>query len=107
MARGAFILPPRKASPNKVTRKGQYLNELIWNLSSIPEAAFEAIKRRKCEARRRRWNRVHPLSEKINYPKMGKIARLACQASWDLANAAARPRLLPVRVDSRASASVK
>jgi Zn-dependent M28 family amino/carboxypeptidase len=30
--------------------------------------------------------------EKINYPKMEKVARLIHQASWDLANADARPR---------------
>jgi hypothetical protein len=34
--------------------------------------------------------------EKINYVKMEKIARLVYQASWDLANAATRPALLPV-----------
>jgi hypothetical protein len=34
--------------------------------------------------------------EKINYPKMEKIARLVYQASWDLANAAGRPKLLPI-----------
>jgi hypothetical protein len=27
---------------------------------------------------------------------MAKIARLVYQASWDLANASARPRLLPI-----------
>jgi Zn-dependent M28 family amino/carboxypeptidase len=31
--------------------------------------------------------------EKINYPKMEKIARLVHQASWELANAPGRPRL--------------
>ena len=31
--------------------------------------------------------------EKINYPKMEKIARLVYQTSWDLANAAERPLL--------------
>ena len=34
--------------------------------------------------------------EKINYVKMEKIARLVYQASWDLANAATRPALMPV-----------
>ncbi len=34
--------------------------------------------------------------EKINYVKMEKIARLVYQTSWDLANATARPALLPV-----------
>jgi Zn-dependent M28 family amino/carboxypeptidase len=32
--------------------------------------------------------------EKINYPKMEKIARMVYQAAWNLANAATRPRLL-------------
>lgn len=32
-------------------------------------------------------------AERINYPKMEKIARMVHQASWDLANAAARPRM--------------
>ena len=31
--------------------------------------------------------------EKINYPKMEKIARMVYQAAWDLANAAGRPKL--------------
>ena len=34
--------------------------------------------------------------EKINYVKMEKIARLVYQASWDLANGASRPALLPI-----------
>lgn len=34
--------------------------------------------------------------EKINYAKMEKIVRLVYQASWDLAQASARPALLPV-----------
>lgn len=34
--------------------------------------------------------------EKINYPKMEKIARLVYQTAWDVANAAVRPRLGPV-----------
>jgi len=33
--------------------------------------------------------------ERINYPKMEKVARLVYQTSWDLANAASRPKLLP------------
>jgi Zn-dependent M28 family amino/carboxypeptidase len=33
--------------------------------------------------------------ERINYVKMEKVARLVYQTSWDLANAAARPKLLP------------
>ncbi|MEW6320227.1 MAG: M28 family peptidase [Acidobacteriota bacterium] len=38
--------------------------------------------------------------EKINYPKMAKILRMVYQASWDLANAPERPRLLPVAAPS-------
>jgi hypothetical protein len=34
--------------------------------------------------------------EKINYVKMEKIARLVYQTSWDLANGASRPALLPI-----------
>ncbi len=37
--------------------------------------------------------------EKINYVKMEKIARLIYQASWSLANAAARPRSTTASVD--------
>jgi hypothetical protein len=37
--------------------------------------------------------------EKINYAKMEKIARLICQASWNLANQAARPRAPTTSVD--------
>lgn len=33
--------------------------------------------------------------ERINYTKMEKVARLVYQTSWDLANAATRPKLLP------------
>jgi Zn-dependent M28 family amino/carboxypeptidase len=33
--------------------------------------------------------------ERINYAKMEKVARLVYQTSWDLANAATRPKLLP------------
>ncbi|MEO6214285.1 MAG: M28 family peptidase [Vicinamibacterales bacterium] len=36
-------------------------------------------------------------ADRINYPKMEKIGRLVYQASWDLANAAGRPRLDPVK----------
>ena len=32
-------------------------------------------------------------ADRINYPKMEKIARMVYQASWDLANAAARPTM--------------
>jgi Peptidase family M28/PA domain len=34
--------------------------------------------------------------EKINYVKMEKIARLVYQTSWELANGASRPALLPI-----------
>jgi Zn-dependent M28 family amino/carboxypeptidase len=34
-------------------------------------------------------------ADRINYPKMEKIARLVYQMSWDLAQQDARPRLLP------------
>lgn len=49
------------------------------------------------------YHTVYDRPEKINYPKMEKIARLVYQASWDLANATARPKLLPVRTDSTAT----
>jgi hypothetical protein len=42
------------------------------------------------------YHTVYDRPEKINYAKMAKIARLVYQASWDLANASARPRLLPI-----------
>jgi Zn-dependent M28 family amino/carboxypeptidase len=41
------------------------------------------------------YHTVYDDPEKINYPKMEKIARLVYQASWDLANAPARPKLFP------------
>lgn len=41
------------------------------------------------------YHTIYDRPEKINYPKMLKIARLVYQASWDLANTATRPRLLP------------
>ncbi len=37
------------------------------------------------------YHTVYDRPEKINYPKMEKIARLVHQASWDLANASGRP----------------
>lgn len=37
------------------------------------------------------YHTVYDRPEKINYPKMEKIARLVYQASWDLANATGRP----------------
>jgi Zn-dependent M28 family amino/carboxypeptidase len=42
------------------------------------------------------YHTIYDRPEKINYPKMVKIARMVYQASWDLANAAARPKLLPI-----------
>ena len=41
------------------------------------------------------YHTIYDRPEKINYPKMEKIARMVYQASWDLANAPGRPRLLP------------
>ena len=38
------------------------------------------------------YHTVYDRPEKINYPKLEKIARLVHQASWDLANQPARPR---------------
>ena len=38
------------------------------------------------------YHTVYDRPEKINYVKMEKIARLIHQASWDLANAATRPK---------------
>jgi Zn-dependent M28 family amino/carboxypeptidase len=42
------------------------------------------------------YHTIYDRPEKINYSKMVKIVRLVYQASWDLANAATRPRLLPL-----------
>jgi Zn-dependent M28 family amino/carboxypeptidase len=39
------------------------------------------------------YHTVYDRPEKINYTKMEKIVRMVYQASWDLANAAGRPRL--------------
>jgi peptidase M28-like protein/PA domain-containing protein len=39
------------------------------------------------------YHTLYDRPEKINYPKMEKIARLVYQTAWDLANGAARPRL--------------
>jgi hypothetical protein len=49
------------------------------------------------------YHTIYDRPEKINYPKMLKITRMVYQASWDLANANARPRLLPVGTPSTAS----
>ncbi|HJU42036.1 MAG TPA: M28 family peptidase [Vicinamibacterales bacterium] len=45
------------------------------------------------------YHTTYDRPEKINYAKMEKIARLVYQASWNLANAAARPRALTTSVD--------
>lgn len=42
------------------------------------------------------YHTMYDRPEKINYPKMQKIAQMVYQASWDLANQATRPRLLPM-----------
>jgi hypothetical protein len=48
------------------------------------------------------YHTVYDRPEKINYPKMEKIARMVYQAAWDLANAAGRPRLgAPVTTTSQ------
>jgi Zn-dependent M28 family amino/carboxypeptidase len=39
------------------------------------------------------YHTIYDRPEKINYDKMEKVARLVYQASWDLAQQAARPRL--------------
>lgn len=44
------------------------------------------------------YHTVYDRPEKINYPKMEKIARLVHQASWTLANAATRPAAPPATV---------
>ena len=44
-----------------------------------------------------RLSHAYDRPEKINYPKMEKIARLVHQASWDIANADARPKAPAVR----------
>jgi hypothetical protein len=45
------------------------------------------------------YHTTYDRPEKINYVKMEKIARLIYQASWNLANAAARPKPLTTSVD--------
>ena len=49
------------------------------------------------------YHTIYDRPEKINYAKMEKIARLVYQASWDLANAAGRPKLLPIAQTSTAN----
>jgi hypothetical protein len=39
------------------------------------------------------YHLVSDRADRINYPKMERIARLVHQTSWDLANASTRPRL--------------
>lgn len=48
------------------------------------------------------YHTIYDRPEKINYPKMEKIARMVYQASWQLATAASRPTLLPVTTTSTA-----
>jgi hypothetical protein len=45
------------------------------------------------------YHTTYDRPEKINYVKMEKIARLIYQASWNLANAATRPRSITTSVD--------
>ena len=45
------------------------------------------------------YHTTYDRPEKINYVKMEKIARLIYQASWNLANAAARPKGTTISVD--------
>ena len=45
------------------------------------------------------YHTTYDRPEKINYVKMEKIARLIYQASWNLANAAARPKAVTTSVD--------
>jgi hypothetical protein len=49
------------------------------------------------------YHTIYDRPEKINYPKMVKITRLVYQASWDLANAATRPKLLPIAAPGTAN----
>ena len=45
------------------------------------------------------YHTTYDRPEKINYAKMEKIARLIHQASWDLANATARPKAATTSVE--------
>jgi hypothetical protein len=49
------------------------------------------------------YHTIYDRPEKVNYPKMQKIARMVYQASWDLAHASTRPRLLPVAAAATAN----
>lgn len=51
------------------------------------------------------YHTMYDRPEKINYAKMLKIVRMVYQASWDLANAPARPKLLPVTAASTSTAA--
>jgi hypothetical protein len=51
------------------------------------------------------YHTIYDRPEKINYPKMEKIARMVYQAAWDLANAAGRPKLLPVGAPQTSTAA--
>jgi hypothetical protein len=58
------------------------------------------------------YHTIYDRPEKINYDKMEKVARLVYQASWDLAQQAARPRLgagtpTPTRPDCRAGGDAR
>jgi Zn-dependent M28 family amino/carboxypeptidase len=46
------------------------------------------------------YHTIYDRPEKINYPKMQKIAQMVYQAAWNLANAAARPKLLPAKANT-------
>jgi len=43
------------------------------------------------------YHTVFDRPEKIDYPKMERVARLVYQASWDLANGPGRPAMLKPR----------
>ena len=44
------------------------------------------------------YHTMNDRPERINYKKMQRITRLVHQASWDLANRTARPKMLEKRV---------
>ncbi len=50
------------------------------------------------------YHTIYDDAEKINYVKMEKIARMVYQTGWDLANAASRPKLLPIGAAPTSSA---
>jgi len=53
------------------------------------------------------YHTIYDRPEKVNYAKMQKIARMVYQASWDLANAGSRPKLLPPSAAKPATESQK